>query len=195
VTHAARSWSRRLPLVAALALLGCSSAPAPAPPVAEQSALYVSSPLRFGWVSSAQPSGALPSAVALGGAVSGRVLLYFEFPALTEPGRLLRAELALETDGTPGDACEVELSRADAARGELRGWADQPHALYPRLTAKLESQGSPARLDVTELLRAQTKAGEPLRLLLRAEPGRGAPVLVRTGAAGGAAPRLEAYWE
>jgi hypothetical protein len=51
------------------------------------------------------------------------------------------------------------------------------------------------RLDVTELVRAQSKPDEPLRLLLRAEPGDGAPVLMQTGAAGGVAPRLEQYWE
>jgi hypothetical protein len=59
----------------------------------------------------------------------------------------------------------------------------------------LASSGTPTRLDVTELLRAERKPNEPVRLLLRAEPGAGEPLLVATGAAGGAAPRLEAYWE
>lgn len=192
--RAVGGWSR-LALPTALALLGCGSSP-PAPQVTEGSALRVSAPLRFGWLSSEQPTSTLPSAIPLGGAVSGRVLLYLEFPELNEPRQLLRADLALETEGTPGDVRTVELSRAEAARGELGQWSDQPHALYPRFTAQLAvGLGAPLRLDVTALARAEHKAGEPLRLLLRAEPSPGAPVLVRTGAAGGSAPRLEAYWE
>ena len=54
--------------------------------------------------------------------------------------------------------------------------------------------GLPPRLDIDDR-GAEAKPGEPLRLLLRAEPGAAEPVLVSTGAAGGAAPRLEAYWE
>jgi hypothetical protein len=53
----------------------------------------------------------------------------------------------------------------------------------------------PARLDVTELLRAHSKPGEPFCMLVKAEPSDGAAVLVATGAAGGDGPRLEAYWE
>jgi hypothetical protein len=59
----------------------------------------------------------------------------------------------------------------------------------------LASSDVPVRLDVTELLRAETKADEPVRLLLRAEPRAVEPILIATGAAGGAAPRLQVYWE
>ena len=80
-------------------------------------------------------------------------------------------------------------------RGELAAWSDQPRARYPRLSTRLTSGASPVRLDVTELVRAESKPGEPLRLLLRAEPEASEPLLIETGAAGGAAPRLEAYSE
>ena len=177
-----------------VAPLGCGGGAQPAA-VAEHSGRSVLIPARLGWVSSERASGVLPSAIALGGKASGRVLMYFEFAAPSEPRRLLRAELVLDASGAPGESLEIELSRAEAANAELRSWADQPRARYPRLTARLASSSVPTRLDVTELLRAETKPGEPVRLLLRAEPGAGEPLLVATGAAGGAAPRLEAYWE
>lgn len=174
--------------------LACAGRP-PSATVGEQSGRSVVLPARLGWVSSEQASGVLPSAIALGGKASGRVLMYFEFAPNSEPRRLLRADLVLTAWGAPGESLEVELSRAEAAGAELKSWADQPRARYPRLTARLASRGTPTRLDVTELVRAETKPGEPLRLLLRAEPGPGEPWLVATGAAGGAVPRLEAYWE
>jgi hypothetical protein len=179
----------------ALGLLGCASAPAPSGEVGELQGRTVATPQRLGWVSSEQSSGALPSAIALGGKASGRVLVYFEFAAPTEARRLHRAALLLSTSGAPGESIEVELSRAEPPSAELRSWADQPRARYPRLKAQLPGDAASLRLDVTELLRAEAKPGEPLRLLLRAEPGDAEPVLVATGAAGGAAPRLEAYWE
>ncbi len=179
-----------------LAAGGCAAqAPTPELLVAEQSARRVLEPARFAWASSERSSATLPSAVALGGAASGRVLLYFEFPELNEPRRLRRAELLLATDGTPGDSVAVELSGSDPAKERLESWADQPRAVYPRLAKELAAGGSPARLDVTEIVQARSKPDEPLRVLLRAEPGSGAPVLVHTGAASGLGPRLEAYWE
>jgi hypothetical protein len=181
--------------VAPLSLLGCGSPPAAPRALAEQNARRVSWPARLGWVSSERPSGALPSAIALGGKASGRVLIYLEFAAPSELRRLLRADLVLVASGAPGESIEVELSRAEAARGQLAAWSDQPRARYPRLSARLASGALPGRLDVTELVRAESKPGEPLRLLLRAEPGASEPLLVETGAAGGAAPRLEVYWE
>jgi hypothetical protein len=182
-------------LLSGLAPLGCGSQPASQSAVAEHNARRVLSPAKLGWVSSERPSGALPSAIALGGKTSGRVLMYFEFAAPSEPRRLLRADLVLVSSGAPGESIEVELSRAEAARGELADWSDQPRARYPRLSVRLVSGVLPARLDVTELVRAESQPGEPLRLLLRAEPGASEPLLVETGAAGGVAPRLEAYWE
>lgn len=175
--------------------LGCAGARAPSREVGELSGRSVTTSQRLGWVSSERPSGALPSAIALGGKASGRVLVYLEFAAPTEARRLHSAALLLSTSGAPGAAIDVELSRAEPPSGELRTWADQPRARYPRLTARLPGDAESVRLDVTELLRAEAKPGEPLRLLLRAEPGKAEPVLVATGAAGGAAPRLEAYWE
>lgn len=179
----------------ALGLSGCAGAQAPSGEVGELQGRSVATPQRLGWVSSERPSGALPSAIALGGKASGRVLVYFEFAPATEARRLHSAALLLETSGAPGASVEVELSRAEPPPVELRSWTDQPRARYPRLSAQLPGDGESVRLDVTELLRAEAKPGEPLRLLLRAEPGAAEPVLVATGAAGGAAPRLEAYWE
>jgi hypothetical protein len=195
---AARRFGAAGPLLAlalAAPLLSCGSPSPPPSAVTEQSARTLLLPARFGWVSSERSSGTLPSAIALGGKASGRVLLYFEFAELTESRRLLRAELLLNASGAPGDAIDVELSRSEAAHAELRAWSDQPQALAPRLAARLAAQSSVQRLDVTELLRAQRKPGEPLRLLLHAEPARDEPVLLETGAAGGAQPRLEVYWE
>jgi hypothetical protein len=163
--------------------------------VAEQNGRSVLMPVRLGWVSSERPSGALPSAVALGGKASGRVLMYFEFAPQSPGPRLLRAELVLSASGAPGESIAVELSRAEAVPGELLRWSDQPRARYPRLASRLTSGSVPLRLDVTELLRAETRPGEPVRLLLRAEPDAAEPLLVETGAAGGAAPRLESYFE
>jgi hypothetical protein len=174
--------------------LGCASRAVPAAPVVEQSGRAVLMPARLGWLSSEHATPSLPSAIALGGKASGRTLLYFEFPELTEPRPLLRAELLLNAVGAPGSAIGVELSRAEEPH-QLAVWSDQPRALYPRLSAQISTARSPERLDVTEILRAQTKPGQPLRLLLRAEPGEAEPVLVETGAAGGAAPRLEAYFQ
>lgn len=192
-------WLRPAALGLGLALavldLGCSGQSAPRAAPLEQSARSVLPPARFGWVNSTQPSGDLPSALPLGGKASGRVLVYLEFAVPSTSRRLLGAALLLATSGPPGIAVEVEVSRTDAPSGELRSWADQPHARYPRLTARLESDSALLRLDVSELLRAESKPGEPLRLLLRAEPNAAEPVLLQTGAAGGAAPRLEAYWE
>jgi hypothetical protein len=179
----------------AAASAGCGSPAAPPSIVTEQSARTLLLPARFGWASSEGPSGPLPSAIAVGGKASGRVLLYFEFAELAEPRRLLRAALLLNASGEPGDRVDVELSRSEATHGELRAWSDQPQALAPRLAARLDTQSSVQRLDVTEIVRAQHQAGEPLRLLLHAEPVADEPVLIETGAAGGAQPRLEVYWE
>ena len=179
----------------ALSALGCGAPARSDGVIGEQSARSVLEPTRFGWLSSAGPSGPLPSAIALGGKASGRVLLYFEFLSPAQTRKLLRAELLLETSGAPGDGVDVELSLAEAARGDLAAWSDQPIALYPRKAARLAAGDDVARLDVTELLGAGAKSSQPLRILLRAEPGAGAPVLVATGAAGGTAPRLETYWE
>ncbi|MES1189106.1 MAG: hypothetical protein ABUL60_35145 [Myxococcales bacterium] len=194
-----RGWLRRavpfLGLCCALGLAGCHRGKPSPSSVSEQSGRSVLLPQRLGWLSSERASGALPSAVALGGKASGRVLLYFEFAASPPGRRLLRAELVLTVSGAPGTSIGVELSRAEAVRGELLRWSDQPRARYPRLSAQLSSDGEPARLDVTELMRAESKPGEPLRLLLRAEPDAPEPLLIETGAAGGAAPRLQAYWE
>jgi hypothetical protein len=174
---------------------GCGSPAAPLGIVSEQSARTLLLPARFGWLSSAVPSGTLPSAIALGGKASGRVLLYFEFAEPEESRRLLRAELLLDASGAPGSSVDVELSRSDAAHSELRAWSDQPQALAPRVPARLVAQPSVQRLDVTEILRAERRPGEPLRLLLHAEPVAAEPVMLETGAAGGAQPRLEIYWE
>jgi hypothetical protein len=177
------------------ALLGCGAQQAPPSALAEQNARRVLWPVRLGWVSSERPSGALPSAISLGGKASGRVLIYLEFAAPSELRRLLRADLVLVASGAPGESIEVELSRAEPARGELAAWSDQPRARYPRRSARLAGGALPGRLDVTELVRAESDPGQPLRLLLRAEPDANEPLLVETGAAGGTAPRLEAYWE
>jgi hypothetical protein len=184
-----------LPALLVLAAVGCAAPPPPPSTLSESQARSVWLPERLGWVSSERASGALPSAIALGGKASGRVLVYLEFDAPPEPGRLLRAALLLDTDGAPGSSIEVELSRADPARARLDSWSDQPAARYPRLSRSLSSAPAPVRLDVTALVRAERKVGEPLRLLLRAEPSSAEPVLLATGAAGGAAPRLEIYRE
>lgn len=186
---------RRAASLLLLTTLGCASAPPGPPAVSEQSARQVLTPSRLGWLSSEESSATLPTAIALGGRSSGRLLVYFEFPELDASRPLSRAELLVVTDGAPGDAIEVELSRSEPAGVALDSWSQQPQALYPRKNMRLEAAATPARLDVTEMARTRSKAGEPLRLLLRAEPGRGAPVLLRTGADGAVAPRLEAYWD
>jgi hypothetical protein len=190
--------SGRLALAVALtgsSLPACAPNQSAPPQLAEQARRRVLAPVRVGWVSSEQPSELLPSAVALGGRRSGRVLFYLEFEAPTDPGRLVRANLLLEGAAGPGSAIAVELSRAEAPRGPLVSWSEQPQARYPRLGARLAFQNGAARLDVTELLLAERKLGEPLRILLRAEPVADEPVWVATGAAGGTAPRVETYWE
>src|ERR1041384_2261354 len=132
-----RAWGEatRLGLASWLVLcsLGCASPPPPPRALSEQNGRSVSLPVRFGWLSSEQASAALPSAIALGGKASGRVLLYFEFAELNQPRDLLRAELLLTTSGAPGGFIDVELSRCEPAR-ELGRWSDQPQPLYPRLS-------------------------------------------------------------
>ena len=176
-------------------VLGCGSAPAPVSVFSEQDARLVLEPLRFGWLSSERETGALPSAIALGAKTSGRVLLYLEFPELSEQRKLLRAQLLLSAGEGGSDRVAIEVSRAAPARAELRTWADQPRALYPRVPAQVSAHAWPERVDVTEILRAAPERGEPLRLLLRAEPGEGEGVLLATGAFGGSAPRLELYFQ
>jgi hypothetical protein len=191
---------RRAGLGCLLALglgLGASGCGGPAPAsvaLSELNGRSVLEPTRFGVLSSVRDTSELASSVALGAKASGRMLLYFEFPQPEETRKLLRAQLLLSpTDGS-GDV-DVEVSRADAAGAELRAWSDQPRALYPRLAARLGRHAGPERLDVTELVQARAKRGEPLRLLLRAEPGDGEGISIATGAAGGEAPRLELYWQ
>jgi hypothetical protein len=188
----ARRW---LACLAFVAVAGCAGEPPPAAVFSEQDVRSVVQPLRFGWLSSERETGSLPSAIVLGAKTSGRVLLYLEFPDVDQSRRLLRAELLLSPRGKAGERVPIELSRAEAARGELRLWSDQPRALYPRIPAHVAVQAWPERVDVTEILRAHAKRREPLRLLLRAEPGEGEGVLIATGVAGGDAPRLEIYWQ
>jgi hypothetical protein len=176
------------------AALGCAPVAATNASFSELNGRTVHEPTRFGVLSSERETGALPSAVSLGAKTSGRVLLYFEFPEPEETRKLLRAQLLLSSTGAGGEV-EVEVSRSEAARGELRAWSDQPGALYPRVSARLGRQTGAERVDVTQILQARTKRGEPLRLLLRAEPGDGEGVLIATGASGGEAPRLELYWQ
>lgn len=174
---------------------GCGGRAAEAPLLGEAHGRSVSSPLRLRWLSSQRETGDLPSAIPLGGRSAGRVLVYLEFPE-PEPGRsLLDAQLLLTSfAGVGSQAVDVELSRATVARPELRSWSDQPRALYPRLAARVLPQAWPARIDVTELVRAPRKPGEPLRLLLRAEPTDGESLLLATGASSGDAPQLDLYY-
>jgi hypothetical protein len=181
--------------LAVSSLLSCSGAPAPVAVFSEQDARSVVEPLRFGWLSSERETGSLPSAIALGGKTSGRVLVYLEFPDPESARRLLRAELLLRPRGAAGGRVPIEVSRAEAAQSELVRWSDQPKALYPRLSAQLSVRPWPERVDVTEILRAHARRREPLRQLLRAEPGEGEGVLLATGASGGESPRLELYWQ
>jgi hypothetical protein len=177
-----------------LGVVGCG-APAPVSTgLSELNGRSVLEPTRLGVLSSVRETRELPSSVVLGGRASGRVLLYFEFPAPEETRKLLRAQLLLSPTGGSGDV-DVEVSRAEAARAELRAWSDQPRALYPRLAARLGRHAGPERIAVTEILLARAKRGEPLRLMLRAEPGDAEGVSIATGAAGGEAPRLELYWQ
>ena len=177
-----------------LGAFGCGAAAPASPSLSELNGRSVLEPTRFGVLSSIRETPELPSAVTLGGRASGRVLLYFEFPPPEETRKLLRAQLLLSPTEGSGDV-DVEVSRADAARAELRAWSDQPRALYPRLAARLGRHAGPERLDVTEIFLARAERGEPLRLLLRAEPGDGEGISIATGAAGGEAPRLELYWQ
>ena len=176
-------------------LSACGAAPEPVTVFSEQDARLVLEPQRFGWLSSARETGTLPSAIALGAKTSGRLLLYFEFPEFAEQRKLLRAQLLLDPQGVGSERVTVELSRAAQAGAELRSWSHQPRALYPRVSAELAGRPFTQRLDVTEILRVPPKRGEPLRLLLRAEPGEGEGVLIATGASGGAVPRLELYFQ
>jgi hypothetical protein len=184
-------------LALGLLVLGCGAGSGTPPsPLTEQNARHVLAPLRLGWLSSERSSGVLPSTVALGGRASGRVLLYFEFEAPSPARPLLRAALLLGLPPSPAAPIRVELSRSEPAHAELATWSDQPRAVYPRLTAELSASGDRvARLDVTELVRAQSKPGDPLRIQLRAEPNADEPMLVETGAGSGQGPRLEVYYQ
>jgi hypothetical protein len=176
-------------------ITGCGAAPAPVSMFSERDGRLVLEPQRLGWLSSERETGALPSAIAVGAKTSGRLVLYFEFPELTEQRKLLRAQLLLDPSQGRSGRVPVELARAAAPGAELLRWSDQPRALYPRVAGELSAQAFPLRLDVTEILRVRSERGEPLRLLLRAEPGDGEGVLIATGASGGDVPRLELYFQ
>lgn len=179
-------------LVASLGA-GCAAKVTEQPLFGEQQGRSLSSPLRWGWLSSERDTGDLPSAIPLGGKRAGRVLVYLEFPEPDGARELAQAQLLLTPLGRVGQV-EVELSRADDAGPTLRRWSDQPRAQYPRISASIEARAWPARIDVTELVRAPRKAGEPLRLMLRSEPNASESVLIATGASGGDAPKLELYY-
>lgn len=182
---------------------GCTGQSAAQPSFGEQAARELLVPTRFAWLSSERETAGLPSAIALGAQGGGRTLLYFEFPAPKQQRPLSQALLLLRPVGVSSAPVPVELWRADAARAELRAWGEQPRALYPRVTAKLGPGGPESllaeapllRVDVTSIVRAAASPSEPLRLLLRAEPGDGEGVLIATGAFGAEAPRLELYFE
>jgi hypothetical protein len=188
--------TRRCCLTLALgaAAVGCRPGATPSASLSELNGRSVHEPTRFGVLSSERETSALPSAVSLGAKTSGRVLLYFEFPEPEETRKLLRALLLLNSTGA-AERIEIEVSRSETARGELRSWSDQPRALYPRLSSQLGRHAGPERVDVTRILEARSKRGEPLCILLLAEPGDGEGVLIATGASGGETPRLELYWQ
>jgi len=187
---------RGLLAVVALAVLGCSSRPLGEVEVPASAVRRVLVPSRFRAVSSrGATEGALPSAVALGGAAAGREVLLLEFEELKESQRLLRGLLRLETTGVPGRVVELSVARSEPATAEPRDWSNQPRASYASVSVRLSTDLSPLRVDVTELLKAERAPGEPLRLLIWVEPQGAEPVLIQTGAAGGAGPRLETYWE
>lgn len=186
-------WRGALPLAFALSI-SCAGSSSRSVELDELTGRSVLSPQRFVVLSSRQETSDLPSAVALGAKASGRVLLYFEFPALSEERDLLRAQLLLSAVQGSRDGVEVEVARAEGPGLELSRWSQRPGALHPRLSRNIAWRGAPERLDVTELVRARGRDGEPLRLVVRAEPGEGEGVLIATGAAGGEAPRLELYF-
>jgi hypothetical protein len=173
----------------------CAASPVVERSVPERSSRSVLLPQRFGWVTSAGQSGALPSAISLGGKASGDVLVYLEFAAPEGGRKLLRAELWLSLTRRPAQPVDVELSRSDEAGEKLSAWSDRPAARYPLVSAELGRADARSLLDVSELVRAPAKAGEPLRVLLRAEPDAEEAALLETGAFGGRAPRLELYWD
>jgi hypothetical protein len=185
---------RVLALGLLLASASCGGAAPPSAGLSELNGRSVLAPARFGVLSSKGDTTALPSSVSLGAKTSGRALVYLEFPEPDQARRLLRAQLLLSSS-LPAQPVTIEVSRAEPARGALVAWSDQPRALYPRLSAELGGHAGLQRIDVTEILQARSKAGEPLCLLVRAEPAEGEGVLIATGAAGGEAPRLELYWE
>jgi hypothetical protein len=176
-------------------LLGCVGERAGATAPSELSGRSVLSPSRVGVLTSRADTLALPRTVALGASAAGRALLYLEFQRPEAPGQLLRASLLLSAERALGPGVEIEVSRADAPGGELRRWSDRPRALQPRSVALLEPEHGVTRLDVTELLREPSERGEPLRLMLGADPREGEGVSIATGVAGGRAPRLELYWQ
>jgi hypothetical protein len=186
----------RAVLALGLVLIGasCGGPAATGAGLTELNGRSVLEPARFGVLSSKGETTALPSSVSLGAKTSGRALVYLEFPEPDQSRRLVRAQLLLSSS-LPAGPVPVEVSRAEPARGALIAWSDQPRALYPRLAVELGGDAGLQRIDVTEILNARSKPGQPLCLLVRAEPAEGEGVLIATGAAGGDPPRLELYWE
>ncbi len=153
---------------------------------------------RLAWLSSEQQSGFLPAAVVLGGRGAGRTLLYLEFPEqIPRTGRLLVAYLVLDgaAQAVSPEPVEIALMRAQRASVVPKAWGERPAAVLPRVTARLAPRTPPFRIDATELLQADQREHRPSSWLLLAEPADREGVVVATGAAGGAAPRLEIYWE
>jgi hypothetical protein len=183
-------------LALGLALLSasCGGPAATSARLSELNGRSVLEPARFGVLSSKRETTTLPSSISLGAKTSGRALVYLEFPEPDQSRRLVRAQLLLSSSA-PAGPVPVEVSRSAPARGKLVVWSDQPRALYPRLSVELGGHAGLQRIDVTEILRARSRPGEPLCLLVRAEPAEGEGVLIATGAAGGDPPRLELYWE
>lgn len=199
MTGRARRASRlALALAALLGGSGCAPARTAPPGFVESNERTLLEPSRLEWFSAEQQTSELPGAIALGGAAAGRQLLYLEFAATVEPRAVLGAELLLSSLSTHGQAVALVLSRAEPPRARRGGPSGRPRALEPRSAAHFFARAWPERLDVTEMARARSKADEPLRLLVRAEPSDddGAEgVLLATGAAGGSGPKLEIYWQ
>lgn len=190
--------ARRMALPASLLWLGgvsaCAGGTTAPAPVSVQQGRTLLEPARLEVVGGARDSAQVPSAVSLGGPASGTVLLYLEFPRPSEQRRLARADLVLDLSGAPGSSIEVELSSSESSTESSWAFAEPRRAVGPRTSARLSVSGVPVRLDVREIVLAQSEAAR-LCLLLRAEPTAPEPVLVATGASGGTAPRLDLYWQ
>lgn len=169
-------------------------------PVAEKGQRLVAEVTELAVIASGAEFGdAVPGAVMLGAERVGTVELLLRFEPVWRDGpRVEQAFLLLDPlpqSRSAAQAVDVDVWRIEDrwSRREVT-WRDQPELNYPRAMGIARSNGAPLRIDVTTIVEyLKEHPAHDHGLALRATAAHPTGVPYATGAAGGAAPRIEVY--